>query len=179
MTDHVRLPDSESVAMTMPKSWGLVFRHYDHPDRRSLARKTAALCRARGVLCLVAGDWRLADAVGADGVHLPEALLHIGTLAPLKLWSRRGKFVTAAAHGPSGLRRAAALNLDAALLSPVAATASHPDRRPLGVLKFSALVRARTLPVYALGGMTFAHGRTVAALGGAGIAGIGLSETYV
>ena len=42
---------------------------------------------------------------------------------------------------------------DAALLSPVFATASHPDERPLGLEGFNLLAAQAGLPVYALGGI--------------------------
>ncbi len=176
MTDEKRLPDPVAVAQVMPQTWGLIVRHYDHPDRAALAQYTATVCRARGVVCLIAGDWRLADRVGADGVHMPEGLLHSGSCAPLKLWCRRGKHLTVSAHGRDGLRRAAALSVDAVLLSTVATTVSHPDHKPMGRLRYAAVVQSRTMSVYALGGMTLAHGQQISALGGAGIAGIGFAE---
>ena len=39
------------------------------------------------------------------------------------------------------------------LLSPVAATPSHPEAEPLGWERFGAWVRDLPLPVYALGGL--------------------------
>ena len=177
MTDEKRLPDPVAVAETIPPSWGLIVRHYDHPDRETLARKTTAVCRARGLVCLIASDWRLAAHVNADGVHMPEGLLRARCCAPFKLWCRRGKLLTVSAHGRDSLRRAASLAVDAVLLSPVAATVSHPERKPIGLLPYSALARLRSQPVYALGGMTLAHHNQVSAIGGAGIAGIGFAET--
>ena len=48
---------------------GVVFRHDHDPDRVSLGRDIAKICRARGLLLVVAGDVRLAAALRA-GVHL-------------------------------------------------------------------------------------------------------------
>ena len=39
------------------------------------------------------------------------------------------------------------------VVSPVAATASHPQARPIGWDGLAALTAVATLPVYALGGM--------------------------
>ena len=177
MTDEKRLPDPVAVAQTIPPSWGLIMRHYDHSHRETLARKTTAVCRARGLVCLIAGDWRLAAQVNADGVHMPEGMLRTACCAAFKLWCRKGKLLTVSAHGRNGLRQAASLGVDAVLLSPVATTESHPDRKPIGLHPYAALVRSRSLPVYALGGMTLAHSKTIRAIGGAGIAGIGFAET--
>jgi len=62
---------------------------------------------------------------------------------------------------------------DAVVLSPVEATISHPDVKPLGALRFAALARAIPSPVYALGGITLAQHKRLQALGAKGIAGIG------
>ena len=67
-------------------------------------------------------------------------------------WQREW-LVTAAVHSPAALRAAAAAGADAALLSPIFATASHPDVRTLGLQRFAALAQASPLPVYALGGI--------------------------
>jgi thiamine-phosphate pyrophosphorylase len=72
------------------------------------------------------------------------------------------------------LRRAAAIGADAALLSPVFATASHPGAPALGPLAFAVLAGKAPLPVYALGGMTSENARRLNGARLAGIAGIGL-----
>lgn len=126
----------------------------------------ASVCRARGLTFLVAADAALAAEVGADGVHWPEALL-------ARQMSRPAGIITAAAHGQSGLQAAAAQRCDAAILSPVFATSSHPDAAPLGLDGFRALVRAAQLPVVALGGVTAANADALVGSGAAGIAAIG------
>jgi len=123
---------------------------------------------------LVAGDWRLAAAVGADGVHLPEAMVRRGAPA----WGgggprRPGFLVTAAAHSPAALWRAARAGADAALLSPVFATASHPGGAVIGLPRFAAWCRGAPLPVYALGGIDRGTVRRLKDAGAAGAAAIG------
>jgi thiamine-phosphate pyrophosphorylase len=115
------------------------------------------------VLFLVAGDGRLAAALGADGLHLAE-----GLYATIAGWRRRrpGWLITAAAHSVPALRRAG--GADAALLSPAFPTASHPGRPHLGPLRFAALTRQSPLPVVALGGV---NARTAARLAGIPLAG--------
>lgn len=177
MTDERRLPDPVAVARSIPRTWGLIFRHYGSHNREVLATQTAHICRARGILFFVAGDWRLADRVRADGVHMPEGLTGCNPQAPLWLWQRRGKLVSMSAHGAKGLRRTRLFKTDAAVLSPVEATESHSDGASLGCLRFSALARSIPVPVYALGGMTLAHLKRMSALGAAGVAGIGIAQT--
>jgi thiamine-phosphate pyrophosphorylase len=160
VTDGDRLPDPISAAARLPAGSGILLRHYGRPDRIELARRLAAVARKKRLILLVAGDWRLAAAVGADGVHLPESLARSGRLAPLSAWARRrGRLVTAACHDRRAL--AAATNLDAIFLSPVFATASHPGAPVLGALGFARLARASPAPVYALGGVTATTARHI------------------
>lgn len=164
LTDEARLPDPLAAAARLPRGSGVILRHYGAANRASLARALAALCRRRGLKLLVAEDWRLAAAVGAAGVHLPERPLR-------RFRPRRGWLVTAAAHSRPALVRAARIGAQAALLSPAFPTASHPGRPALGPVRFAALARAAPLPVYALGGVTAARARRLK--GAAGLAAIG------
>jgi len=169
MTDP-RLGDVAAAVARLPRGAAVVLRHYDDPDREALGQRLARLCKARGLVLLVAGDWRLAAKIGADGVHLPEGLLRGGRLAPMLGWRRRrGAMLSVAAHGETALRRAAGLGADVAVLSPVFATQSHPGAPVLGAVKFAALVRGSSLPVVALGGV---NGATVGALAGTGAWGV-------
>ncbi|MGI4945219.1 MAG: hypothetical protein ACRYHQ_32435, partial [Janthinobacterium lividum] len=68
-TDAVRLPDPLPAIARLPRGCGVVFRHDGVPNRAALAAAAACLCRRRGLLMVVAGDPRLAAAVGA-GLHL-------------------------------------------------------------------------------------------------------------
>lgn len=93
-------------------------------------------------------DLALAQRIQADGVHL--------TAHQLKLLSQRPDFnwVGASCHNAEELNAAERLGCDYALLSPVLPTTSHPDATALGWTRFSILVQGRSLPIYALGGMT-------------------------
>lgn len=155
VTDARRLPDPLPAIRRLARGDGVLFRHYELPPARrlALARQVAALCSRLGLVLVVAGDARLARAVAADGLHLPQAL--IGQAAAAR---RAGlRLVTAAAHDAAAIAQAARHGADAVLVSPVFATASHPGAAPLGVLRFAALAtdaRRQGLAVYALGGIT-------------------------
>lgn len=174
LTDRRRLADPAAAAARLPPGSAVILRDYDDPDRAALARRLRRITRARRVLLLVAGDFRLAAAVDADGVHLPEGMARHGLLGPLLDWRRRaGKLLTVAAHSRGALARAAAIGADAALLSPVFATASHPGNDVLGPLKFRRLAAGASLPVVALGGIDTGTVRCLLGSGAAGVAGIG------
>ncbi|QLH40418.1 MAG: thiamine phosphate synthase [Defluviicoccus sp.] len=155
MTDSDRLPDPEKAVRALPPGTGVILRERDVQRRKVLAARLAPLCRRRRrrLILLIAADWRLACHIGADGVHLSEAVARSGP----RRWQairQRGLMVTTAAHSPRALRRAGVLGLDAVLLSPVAVTGSHPLARPLGPLRFARWAALSPLPIYALGGIT-------------------------
>jgi len=83
------------------------------------------------------------------GLHLSSQRLRALTNRPLA----EGRLVGASCHDARELAQAAVLGLDYALLSPVLATASHPQAVPLGWPRFADLVERALLPVYALGGL--------------------------
>lgn len=133
-------------------------------DRESyvqLAKQCLSLCNNVGAHLMLNADPELVAMVGAQGVHLDSGRLKSLESRPLP----NGKWVSASCHSLEQLRQAESLQADFVMLSPVAATASHPEVEPLGWQKFQALADEIACPVYALGGMTagdldqsFAHG---------------------
>jgi thiamine-phosphate pyrophosphorylase len=164
VTDERRGGDPLAVATRLPAGSWVILRHYQAPERSILAMRLTAICRKRRLKLLVAGDPPLAKKLKA-GLHLPDTLAASPTPV-IRLW--RG-LLTAAAHDRQGLRRAAKLGADAALLSPVFSTLSHPGAKPLGLLAFRSLARSAEIPVIALGGI---DRTTVSLLGNTPIAGI-------
>jgi hypothetical protein len=95
MTDEKRLPDPLAAARALPKGSAVVVRHSKPNPRAKLAHALAGIARERGLILLVAGDAKLADAAHADGLHLPEA-----RVAEASYWrTRRPQWlITVAAH---------------------------------------------------------------------------------
>jgi len=114
-----------------------------------LGRKALKICRSKGARMLVNGTPQLARQIGADGVHLNSRRLRQATARPLPAES----LVAASCHTREELEHAFNIGLDFVVLSPVQETRSHPHAHPLGWERFSELVMAANLPVYALGGM--------------------------
>lgn len=166
MTDRRRLPDPLPRLGCLPRASAVIVREIDPARRRLLVQRLRRPCRRLRLRLLVAADERLAAT--ADGLHLPEAMVRRG-------WRRRRRhcLVTAAAHSPAAVRRAAMRGVDAVLLAPVFPTASHPGAASLGPLRFTRMVRASPLPVYALGGIDAVTARRLLASGAAGFAAIG------
>jgi thiamine-phosphate pyrophosphorylase len=150
MTDQTRVSDPVAAARALPRGSAIVLRHTDAKARTALGRALVELARAKGLMLLVAGDAQLAAGIGAHGLHLPEArareAAHWRALKPSWL-------ITAAAHSARAVSAARIAGADAALLAPVFATSSHPDRRPLGLSRARLIAARAGLPVYALGGV--------------------------
>jgi len=172
LTDQIRLPDPFLLLAHLPRNCAIVVRHKNPRERAALARRLIGPARRLGLKIIIAGDLRLALRCGADGVHLSERMAGRGRL---RIQGQKPGFVcTAAAHDRRALWRARQAGADAALLSPVFPTNSHPHAKTvLGVIRFAVLARHSPIPVIALGGVT-AHNAGRLQLGPAfGLAAIG------
>jgi len=192
-TDEERLADPVAAVATLPRGTiarseprgraAVVVRARESDSREGLVRVLAPLCRRRGIALIVAGDVRLALRIGAAGVHLSEAAVRRRGLSALALPRRGAKgarrlLVTMAAHSLAAVLRAHRLGADAVFLSPAFATGSHPGRRPLGGVRFAALIRTARragarAPVLALGGVTAATAKPLRNARADGLAAVG------
>ena len=142
----------------------------------ALAHQCADLCRQHDADLMLNADPALVTQVGAQGVHLDSARLKMLQERPFhldeSLSGSNRKWVSASCHSLEQLQQAAQLGADFVLVSPVAATASHPGEEPLGWDRFAALTDQTTCPVYALGGMSAADLERAFANGAQGVAAI-------
>ncbi|HFD80309.1 MAG TPA: Nudix family hydrolase [Gammaproteobacteria bacterium] len=114
-----------------------------------LAEKVLACCRERGARLLLNAAPDLVLELGADGIHLTAEGVRGLVARPLPA----DRLVAASCHDPGELRAAQRIGADFVVLSPVAATASHPGRGALGWARFSEWVDPCPMPVFALGGL--------------------------
>ncbi|NPB06856.1 MAG: thiamine phosphate synthase [Aquificae bacterium] len=142
------------------------------PARRlyELAKEVRALTRRYGALFIVNARADAAAAVGADGVHLPEAGL------PPEAVKRvfPNLLVGFSAHSLESALEAQRQGADFVTFSPVFRTASHPEAEPKGLEELKRVAEALSVPVYALGGVTAGRVRDCLEAGAYGVAGIGL-----
>jgi thiamine-phosphate pyrophosphorylase len=131
----------------LPRGSGVIFRHYHLAPAERTARlaQVRRWCRRFGHRLEVAGE--------GYGPPAPHRRL-------------------ATAHSLHEIGRINRFGAEAVLLSPVFATRSHPDARPLGAVRSLLLARWSKAPVIALGGMTRARARHLRALGWAAIDGL-------
>lgn len=131
----------------------------------ALTERVAAIVHPRGGKIVVNADPAWLAGWPVDGVHLSGQRLAAATARPDFAW------VGASVHSAEELQKAAELGLDYALLGHVKATASHPDKAPLGWDGFECRLAGGTpLPVYALGGLSVADLSEARAHGAHGVA---------
>jgi thiamine-phosphate pyrophosphorylase len=171
MSDEKRLADPSDAARRLPRGAAVLVRHGDARARADLARHLAPLCRACDLVLIVSDDIALAEACGANGLHLPERTAASGEATAIR---RRWRgILTVAAHSPSAIARARQIGADAALVSSVFESQSHPGQSAVGLMRFLTWTRRARLPVYALGGITAANAGRLRDGNLVGIAGIG------
>lgn len=146
----------ERAIRRLPRGTGLVFRHYhlDPAARRKRFDRLAKLMRARGGPIVLAGDvqtarhWRADGCYCAPGGAADARLIRLLTVHDMRELARAN-----AARGQAQV-----------LISPVFPTRTHPGGASLGVPRFAGLARLSCLPVIALGGMSRARSRQIAAI---------------
>ncbi|TNE39446.1 MAG: thiamine phosphate synthase [Alphaproteobacteria bacterium] len=149
MTDETRTPDPAPCLEHLPQGTGVIFRHYNDPERIEKAKKAALQAAKKQMIFLVAEDVDLARGLDASGVHLPERAL--GKADELRsLWP--DALITAAVHSYEQLVSLPE-SVDAALLSPIFPTQSHEGAPALGLQIACEWASAAPCPVYALGGV--------------------------
>ena len=129
-----------------------------------LAHEVVRLVRAAGGIVLVNGDAALARESDAHGVHLTAAQLAAARTRPAL------EFVGASIHGADELRKAEALELDFAVLGPLAATPTHARAATLGWEGFERIARDAAIPVFAIGGLVRGDVECARAHGAHGVA---------
>lgn len=130
------------------------FRPSSSTDRLSQAERVELLKLASSLCLQYAAKLVVNAATGippsaGHGLHLPAKQLMDHQSRPVTAKQLLG----ASCHNQEELQRAAELNADYVLLSPVKSTNSHPDASILGWERFQALVQTSNVPVYALGGL--------------------------
>ncbi|MDI1328055.1 MAG: thiamine phosphate synthase [Brevundimonas sp.] len=166
-TDPIRTPRPWETAARLPAGAAVVFRHFGQADALGAALRLRDVTARAGVRLLIGLDADLAEAVGADGLHLPErALDQAGPLSE----AHPEWLITGAAHAGSPLDSA---HLHARILSPLfAAGGASSARAPLDLTVFRTLAASAACPVYALGGIDAKNAQSLIGSGAGGLAGV-------
>ena len=175
LTDSNRGPNPIDLIDRLPKTAGLIFRHYDMPNRHHLAKSVIRACQKRDILCFIAGDIKLSAHLKADGVHLPEHQLRRPNYG-LSHFKQAGGLVTAATHSLAAGLLAQKQGVDGVFLSPVFPTKSHVGAPHIGLIRFARVARNLKIPVFALGGIDVLQKPLLKNAGAYGLGGISLFE---
>ena len=169
ITDQHRCSNPEIIASNLPRGSAVLLRDYGLSDRKLLGQRLRRVCRDNNLIFLVAGNGPLAITLSADGIHFREA-----QIPQVRSWRIRHPnwLVTVSTHSEESIRKAARGGADAALISPIFPSDSHPTAKPLGVTKLSHLISSVPIPLYALGGITPKNQARLTNLSLLGIAGI-------
>ncbi|HXG36802.1 MAG TPA: thiamine phosphate synthase [Dehalococcoidia bacterium] len=160
---------TEKVAEAVEGGVNVVqLREKDLPDEKLLPLAQALREVTSGkALLIINGPAEIAQAVQADGVHLPEA-------APPAQEARRllakGSIVGRSAHSVAGARRAQEEGADYVQLGSVFPTRSHPGVPPAGLALIEDAAKAVDIPIVAVGGITAENIGSVLAAGAKGCA---------
>ena len=166
-----RLVDQAKWAIT--SAVGLIQvreRDLEAADLATLVSDLVRLSRGSGTRVVVNDRVDVALACGADGVHLRHDSVRaeaVRTITPA------GFLVGRSVHGLADAKEAGPV--DYLIAGTVFPTSSKPPATaPLGLDGLAEIVQAVAVPVLAIGGITRERLDEVAAIGAAGVAGIGL-----
>jgi len=134
----------------------------------SVGKKVVELCELHQAQCIANMSIEDATHISAHGVHLTSQRLFDIDKRPVD----KNILLVASCHTREDLEQAQKIAADFVVLSPVKATASHPEATPLGWDKFSSMVSEVAIPVYGLGGMQVDDIDDALNAGGQGIAAI-------
>lgn len=128
------------------------YRRKDGSDLERLteAKELAALCRKHGVLFIVNDRIDLAMAVDADGVHLGQDDLPTDVARSL---IGHDRLLGRSTHCLEQLQKAEQEGCDYLGVGPINATATKPDREPVGITYVKEASKATQLPWFAIGGI--------------------------
>lgn len=139
----------ERIASAGPA--GIILREKDLSagEYQALAEKALAVCRSHGILCILHSFPEAAEALGAEGLHLPLPLLR--ALPPER--RRAFRVLGASCHSVEEAREAEALGCTYITAGHIFATDCKKGLAPRGLAFLREVCRAVTIPVWAIGGI--------------------------
>jgi len=149
--------EKKFLNLKIPKESAFLLRSYKAKGRKKIAKQLLKFCKMKKLKLLIASDIKLAEDINAHGVHFPEYMIKkknkINWVIVKNIKLRKNWIITTAVHSLQAIKNAEFFDIDAALLSPVFSSKSHPNKKNLGINKFSKIVKKTKLPIYALGGI--------------------------
>ena len=169
MTDPLRTPDILGVAKKLPKGSVVIYRHFGADNHKNIAQQLRGI---DGLSLLIGNDAKLAEDIGANGVHMPRAAL-VKDIEAIRREHPNWIITQAAPKDGSFIETQ---NLDAILVSAVFSSKSPSAGEPIGVDALTQIVKNSPIPVFALGGI---NQDTAPRLMGSGAAGFAAIEGII
>lgn len=118
-------------------------------DYIKLAKRILLLTKAHGAKLILNAPLTMRDKIEADGFHLPS--IHLTTMKQRPLPDHY--LLSLACHNPQEVHMAEKIHANLVLVSPIFATLSCLNRKPLGWDNFEVCIKNVDIPAYALGGL--------------------------
>lgn len=136
----------------------------------NLAQEIQRICRKTDAQLLINDRFDIAEAVGADGVHLTSKSLPVEIV---REHFNSGKLVGVSTHSLKEARQAQDSGADFVLFGPVYPTLSKAIYgQPQGLAKLKETTKSVSIPVFAVGGMTPGKAKECIESGAFGVAAI-------
>ena len=148
--------EKKFINLKIPMNSAFILRSYEIENRKKIAKDLLKFCKMKKLKLLIGSDIKLAKNIDADGVHFPEYMVKnnkIDWKLIEKIKLKKNLLITTAAHNLESLKKAEFFDIDAALLSPIFKSKSHPGKKNLGIYNFKKIINETNIPIYALGGI--------------------------
>lgn len=134
-----------------PQAVILRAKSLDKAAYRTLALHAQPSCEAAGIALILHSDWQLAHELGISKLHLPLALLRQMTAC------ERAHFIclSTSVHSVGEAQEAQALGATVLIAGHIYTTQCKAGLAPRGLGFLQAVCSAVSLPVYAIGGISF------------------------
>lgn len=138
----------------------------DNSKIQQIALKMAERLRSMGVILMLNGKVSHFNSSLFQGLHLSQLEASKCTDRPIS----ETYLLSTSCHDVSELDHALRIGVDFVYLSPIKSTRSHPGRMPLGWNRLHEMVERSSVPVFALGGLSYLDVVSARQIGCQGIA---------
>jgi thiamine-phosphate pyrophosphorylase len=139
----------DKIFKKLPRNSGILFRSYAHPRREEIANNLNKIAKKRNHYFIIANDIKLAKKSKKKFIHSPE----YNSQSILKKINNKKMIKSCSAHCKRSLIKAIKLKYDYIFFSPLYKTSSHPDKKPMGLVRFLKSTQGKKSKIIALGGI--------------------------
>ena len=146
LTDPDRTPDPIEIMRTLPRGFGVIYRHFGAADRMDTAMQMKAIAAQRKLLLLASYDPEMLR-LDLDGIHWPRWSW------PVARHHRPHGLMTTSAHSHRQISQTARMSVDAVFVSSLFKSKSHSAPAAMGLRRYALLNKTTRQSLIALGGI--------------------------